>query len=350
MLVGLSLAALALAACDKKEAQEAPPVRPVISLVVEPKTEQVFGPFTGTVEPRYKTDLGFRASGRMVTRNANVGDLVKKGDLLASLDPSVAQFSLASAKADLMNSQATLANAASTQERKAALLKTGSAPQSDVDSAVASRDTAQAKVNQAQAALVKTKEQLDYTELRTDYDGVITNWNVEVGQVVTAGQTVVTVARPDVRDGVFDVPDELLAKVQVGADFAVALQADPSVVVSGKVREIAPESDSATRTRRIRLTLGQVPDAFRLGTTVAITLAEQREPVIPLPSGAVLERDGKTSVWVVSPDQKAVLKPVVLGARSGDVVEVKDGLGKGDRVITAGINSLSDGQPIKVEP
>ena len=341
-------ATLVLASCDRKKEAEAPPVQPVLSLVVEPETTQLFGPFTGTVEPRYRTDLGFRTAGRMVSRNANVGDSVKKGDLLASLDASVARFGLASAKADLANSQAALANASRTEQRKTVLLQTGSTAQSQVDTAVADKDTANAKVNQSQASLVKAQQQLDFTDLHTDYDGVITSWALEVGQVVTPGQTVVTVAQPGVRDGVFDIPDDLLGKVQPGAKFSISLQADPTIAVPGEVREIAPESDTATRTRRIRLTLSDVPDGFRLGTTVTLTLKEPKPPTVMVPATAILDKDGHASVWLVSSNNTAVTKPVVLGARQNDRVTVTEGLAKGDRVITAGVHSLAEGQPIKL--
>lgn len=341
-------AAILMASCDRKKEAEAPPVRPVLSVLIEPETSQLFGPFTGTVEPRYRTDLGFRTAGRIISRNANVGDRIAKGDLLATLDPSVARFGLASAKADLTNSQAALANASRTEERKATLLQSGSTAQSQVDTAVADKDTAEAKVNQSKASLVKAQQQLDFTNLNSDYDGVITSWSLEVGQVVTPGQTVVTVAQPGARDGVFDIPDDLLGKFPTGAKFSVSLQGDSGITVPGEVREIAPQSDTATRTRRIRLTLGEPPDAFRLGTTVTLTLNEPKPPTILVPGTAILDKDGHASVWLVSASKTAVPRPVVLGARLNDRVTVTDGLAKGDRVITAGVHSLADGQPIKL--
>lgn len=339
-------ATIALASCGQKKEAEAPPTRPVLSLVIEPETSELVGPFTGTVQPRYKTDLGFRTAGRMISRSANVGDQVAKGDLLASLDASVARFGLASAKADLTNAQATLNNAARTEQRKTVLLQTGSTARSQLDTAVADKDTAEAKVNQSQASLVKAQQQLDFTDLHSEYDGVIQSWSVEVGQVVTPGQTVVTVAQPGVRDGVFDIPDDLLGTFQPGATFSVSLQADASIAIPGEVREIAPQSDAATRTRRIRLTLSDVPDAFRLGTTVSLTLQEPKPATVMVPAAAILDKDGQASVWLVSSANTAVAKPVTLGARRNDRVTVTEGLAKGDRLITAGVHSLADGQPI----
>ena len=341
------LGALFTASCDRPK-DEPPPVRPVLSRVVEPVSDQVFGPFAGSVQPRYKTDLGFRASGRMIARNANLGDQIPKDFVLASLDPRVAALSLASARADLANSQAQLVNAAGTEQRQSTLLQTGATAQSQVDSAVANRDTAKAKVNQAEAALTKAQEQLDYMTLRPDFAGVITNWSVEVGQLVSSGQTVVTVARPDQRDAVFDVPDDLIGKVAPGSSFTVSLQADLGVTTEGVVREIAPEADAATRTRRVKMTLPNAPNVFRLGTTVTITLKSAIPPIVTLPTAAILEKDGKASVWLASQDGKAEPKDVVIGARDGDTVTVSQGLEKGDRVIVAGVHSLSAGQPIKL--
>jgi RND family efflux transporter MFP subunit len=341
-------AAMILAACTRKEAEQPPPIRPVLSLVIAPKADHLFGPFIGTVEPRYQTALGFRASGRMISREANVGDRVTEGQRLAALDPRVVRFALASAVADLANAQAQLTNAVATEQRQRALLQTQAVAQSQVDAAVASKDTAQARVNQAQASLVKAREQADYTELHSDYDGVITTWSLEVGQVVSAGQTVVTVARPDIRDAVFDVPDDLLDHVRPDANFSVTLQSNETVVTTGEVREIAPEADAATRTRRIRLTLKDPPAAFRLGTTVAITLAGDAKPTIAVPASAILDKDGQASVWLVTAGGTVETRPIVIGTWQGQTVTVVQGLAKGDRVVVAGVHSLSDGQSIKL--
>ena len=344
-------AALALLAggCDRHRHDEPPPpIRPVLSLVVQPAAARAERAFAGTVEARYQAQLGFQTAGRMISRSANVGDRVAKGQQLATLDAAVARLALTSSQADLANAQAMLTNAAATYARQQELIKTQSVSQSQLDAAVATRDTAQAKVNQAKASLQKIQEQLGYTTLASDYDGVVASWDVEVGQVVSQGQTVVTIARPDARDGVFDVPDDLLGRFLPGARFEVGLLANPNLTVAGVVREIAPQSDAATRSRRIRLTLVDAADAFRLGTTVRIALTGTETLAIEVPSSAVLNRDGKTSVWLVGPDGKAVSRPVELGAARESAVAITEGLSAGDRVITAGVHSLSEGQPVKL--
>ena len=336
-----------LAGCDNKQAEAPPPVRPVLSEVVQPVRPAVTR-FTGTVEPRYEAQLGFQATGRMISRDVNVGDTVHKGQQLATLDPTVPRLAVASAEADLANAEAVLVNAAATLDRQQQLIKMGSVSQAQLDTAVASRDTARARTDQLTAALAKAREQLGYAVLRSDYDGVVASWSAEVGQVVSASQTVAMVARPDPRDAVFDIPDERVALFPPGARFRVSLYADPTVTAEAVVREIAPQSDAATRSRRIRLTLDGPPASFRLGATVQVAVTEAASAELEIPDTAVLRDGAGTSVWLVSHDLRAETRAITVGPAVGTRVPVAAGLAPGDRVITAGVHSLSPGQAVKL--
>jgi RND family efflux transporter MFP subunit len=118
---------------------------------------------------------------------------------------------------------------------------------------------------------------------------------------------------------------------------------------TGRVREIAPEADPTTRTRRVRLTLDNPPDVFLLGTTVLVTRTTDVSPRVDLPVTALAERDGKTMVWVVDPRTKTVaLRDVEVAGRKGRMIIVTRGLAAGDRVVTAGVHSLSAGQSVKI--
>ena len=350
LLAAVLFATLALAACDRKGEEEAPPpVRPALSLVVRPAARDALRSLTGTVEPRYQSQLGFQATGRMTSRDVNVGDRVTKGQRLATLDPTVPRLAVQSAKADLANAQAALVNAEAGDRRQQELIKTDSVSQAQVDSARAARDTAAARVRQAEASLQKAQEQLGYTVLTCGYDGVVASWTAEVGQVVSSGQTVVTIARPDVRDGVFDVPDDLVERFAPGSRFAVALLADPSVTASATAREVSPMSDAATRTRRVRLTLEGAGEAFRLGTIVTTAVAGTTAPAaVTIPDTAVFERDGKRFVWIIGPDGRVAAHEVALGPARDGILPVLSGLAEGDRVLTAGVHSVTDGQTVKI--
>jgi membrane fusion protein, multidrug efflux system len=339
--------AAALAACDRPEA--APPVRPVLTTTVAIQTSEAFGPFAGTIEPRYQTNLGFQIAGRMVGRDFTVGDLVKNGIRLAVLDTTVLQFQLSAAQADVASAEAQLINVTATEARQRTLLQTGATTQASLESAVASRETADARAVQARANLKKAQDQLGYSEIKADFDGVVTFWSVEVGQVVAAGQTVVTMARPDIREAVFDVPDAMVADIPRDAEFRILLQVDETVTTAGRVREIAPQSDAATRTRRIRLSLDKLPPAFRLGTTVTVSFPRSVAPRIKLPVTALLEQDGKTSVWVVDTGTRTVKRTDVKVISRNAGITIEPTLNAGSQVVIAGVHSLSDGQPVKIE-
>ena len=346
----LGLLAAALAACHPaEEGAGPPPVRPVLYAVAKPVDAIMFGPFAGFVAPRYQSEIGFQIAGRMIARDVTMGDVVKKGQRIAALDPVVTRFALNRAEADLSDAQAQAENANATEARQRRLMANGNVTQARLDSAVASRDTAQARLAQAQASLQKARDQMGYTELRADFDGVVTVRSAEVGQVLSAGQAVATLARPEEREAVVDIPEDLVGAMPKDALFAVALQSAPEVTATGRVRETAPFADQMTRTRRIRMTLLNPSDAFRLGSTITVGLSRETKPRFFLPPTAVLDAEGRTSVWVVSDSGDAVFRrDVVVAERTGDRVAVTEGLKAGERIVLAGANSLSEGQRVRL--
>ncbi|OHV66838.1 efflux transporter periplasmic adaptor subunit [Mesorhizobium sp. LCM 4577] len=342
------LALLALAGCSRSEEKPPEIVRPVLSVVIEPKTVETFG-FAGSVEPQYSADLAFRLLGRVVSRDVKVGDLVTKGTTIAALDPTALELAVQASKADLSNAQAQFANAAASEERQRALLASANTSQSVFDAAQQARQAAAAGVERANAALAKSQEQLGYARLFSDFDGVVTAVGAEVGQTVSPGQTIVTVARTDPREAVVDIPDQLTGDLTVGTPFEIILQSLPTIKTDAKLREVAPQSEGATRTRRVRLTLINPPSAFRLGSTITATRMTKVAPTIELPMSALLEKDGSQKVWIVDPRSSSVsAHEIKVAAKSGGSFTVSEGLAAGMRVVTAGVHSLSEGQKVKV--
>lgn len=344
-----SAALIALAGCRDEVKAPPAPVRPVFSFVTQSRSGPAFA-LAGTVEPEIKTDLSFRVLGRMIARAVNVADLVKKGQMLAALDPTALELAVRSAAADLSNAQAQLANAFGTEDRQRVLLETNVTAKATYEAAQQGLAAAQSNVVRAQANLTKAREQLGYAQLTSDFDGVVTATGAEVGQVVSPGQAVVTVARPDVREAVIDVPDALAGPLRIGTPFDVVLQLDPSVRVAGRLREIAPQADPLTRTRRIKITLENPPDVFRIGTTVTVNAMTEVAPTIKIPRTAVLEKDGKSFAWVVDPQTSTVSRREVRVAPDDPArVTVLAGIEPGERVVTAGVRSLADGQKVKID-
>lgn len=347
--LGLLSMAMLLAACSKSEPPPEP-VRPVLSIKVQALNEETLGRFAGSIQARYESNTGFRVGGRIASRNVDVGAEVQKGTLLATLDPSDQQNQLRSAQGDLAKVQAQLINARANARRQQALFDRGVGAQAQLDIATTDLKTTQASLDQARAAVNQSKDQLSYTELRSDHKAVVTAWNAEAGQVVTAGQQVVTLAQPDIKEAVIDLPDTLVDEIPSDVVFLVAGQLDPSINTTATIREIEPQAQSATRTRRARLTLASTPDGFRLGTAISVTLSSAIKPRIELPATALQEADGKTRIWVIDTQSKTVApRDVSVISRTDGTVVLAGGVKSGEQVVTAGVNSLKPGQAVKLD-
>ncbi|MFT0865352.1 efflux RND transporter periplasmic adaptor subunit [Pseudomonas sp. CAM1A] len=339
-------AALLLAACGSDQ-EQVEPIRPVLSTVVEPQVQAQLGRFAGTIQARFESTLGFRVSGRIARRWVDVGAQVKPGDTLATLDPTDQQNQLRAAEGDLAKVQAQWINAQADARRQQQLYDRGVGAQAQLDIAQTNLKTTGASLEQARSAVSQARDQLDYSTLGTDHAAVVTAWQAEAGQTVSAGQAVVTLARPDVKEAVIDLPTYLAEQLSKDLTFTVALQLEPSISTTATLRELEPQADATTRTRRARLTLASTPDTFHLGTAVSVTLSSAVSPRSELPRTALLERDGKTQVWVVDPQQKTVaIRDVQLLERDEQRIVLAAGVQPGERVVTAGVNILKPGQKV----
>jgi RND family efflux transporter MFP subunit len=345
----LVFAGVMLVACSKKEPPPEP-VRPVLSIKVEALAEENLGRFAGSIQARYESNVGFRVPGRIASRSVDVGAEVDKGALLATLDPTDQQNQLRSAEGDLASVQAQFINAQANARRQQELFDRGVGSQAQLDSAQTDLKTTQASLDQAKAAVSQARDQLNYVELRSDHKAVVTAWNAEAGQVVTAGQQVVTLAQPDIKEAVIDLPDTLVDQLPEGVVFQVASQLNPEISTTATVREIEPQAQSATRTRRARLTLAETPTAFRLGTAISVTLSSAVKPRIELPLSALQEVEGKPRIWIVDAQTQTVSpRDVSIVSRTDSSVIVASGVKSGERIVTAGVNSLKPGQKVKVD-
>ena len=348
---------LGLAACRDDEQEPAPPVRPVLSVVAAVRTTDTLGPYAGTIEPRYKSDLGFRVFGRMVARFVDVGAIVAKDQELAALDPAVQALAVRSAQATVAGAEAQYANAEAEEGRQRDLAQRNITPPAQFELIQRNRETAEANLTRARASLRKAKDLLSFTQLKADFDGVVTGRYAEPGQVVNAGQKIVTVARPEIKEAVIAVPNELADTLSHANDFTMTVDLDHVVSMKAAgVRSVDPTADATTRTRSVFLTLDDPPAAFRLGITIAVTLSRPVSPRIDLPATALLDKGGQSFVWLVDPAKSTVaLHEVTVLSRDEDTVTVAAGSGAADlsngaRVVIAGAHSLAPGQAVKLAP
>jgi RND family efflux transporter MFP subunit len=229
--------------------------------------------------------------------------------------------------------------------RQRELLKNGHTTQVQYDQALKTFKTAQAQLDAARAKQVQASENLGYTDLRADDDGVITAVGANSGQVVSSGQMVVRLARPGEREAVFNVAEGAFKNAPKDPSVEVDLVSNPEIKTVGKVRYVSPQADPATRTYTVRVSLPDAPPQMRLGANVIGTVTLGRMQTVTIPGSALFQKDGKPAVWLVK-DNAVQLKPIAVQRYQGDSVVVKDGLGEGDIVVTAGVQKLLPGQKV----
>ena len=349
LAIPMALAVMALGACTKKE--EPPPVvRPVRSVVVEKR--QVGDPkvVSGHLRARNEVNLAFRISGRIIERKVGVGDKVEAGQTVALLDAEVERNARNSAQADVAAARASLDQSEAFERRQKKLLTEWVISPNEYDSALRQLKTTKAQLDAAQAKLKSAEEQLSYTELKSDAAGVITEKGAEVGEVVPAGKMVLQVAQQTGRDAVFDVPAQAIRDgLSLGAQGEVWLADHPEIKADGKVREISPQADPVTRNYQVKVELADPPAGMFLGATILGRLKLKAESVIEVPSSALTMIENKPAVWVVdAKDQRVHRRGIDISRHAPDSVIVTDGLNSGERVVTAGVQELHEGQPVKL--
>ncbi|MGA0572347.1 efflux RND transporter periplasmic adaptor subunit [Variovorax sp. VNK109] len=345
-LVVLS-AVLVLVGCSKPAPPEEP-VRAVKVLTVGAQDFSASYEFAGEVRARVESRLGFRVGGKIVQRQAEVGQRVRAGQLLAQLDPQDYRLAADAARAQVQSAQTNRDLAAADFKRFATLKDQGFISGAELERRESTLKAAQASLEQAQAQLNSQGNQAAYTNLTADAAGVVTAVEAEPGQVVTAGTPVVRVAQDGGRDAVFSVPEDKVAAIRTGSDVSVRAWAQ-NAELSGKVREVAASADPVTRTFAVKVAL-DAASAPPLGATVYLTpaaLAHAGVQVLKLPTSALRQEGQGSAVWVLDEANMTVRsQPVVVATADGNEAVIASGLQPGMKVVSAGVHVLSPGQKV----
>jgi membrane fusion protein, multidrug efflux system len=346
VLVWLGLSLFSVQAAPVTPPEEVRPVRTIIATV---RAEGEPVSVTGHIRARTDESLAFRIDGKLIARRIGIGQIVKPGDLVGEIDPLPQQDALRAAQARLTAAQAVLEEAGKNLYRKKTLLASGTSTGVQVDAAEQTFRSAQAQVDAAAAQLHSAEDQLSYTKLKADAAGVVIATGAEAGEVVRAGQMIVTVAHQDGADAVFDVPASLIRRVSPDAEISIELNDDPNIHTLGRVREVAPQADPVTRSYPVKVGLIDWPEAMRLGATVTGRTHMRAPAGIELPATALTTLENKAAVWVVDPKTNEVsLRPVELERQDSDSIIVIRGLEGGEIVVTAGVHALRPGQKVRL--
>ncbi|WP_460837638.1 efflux RND transporter periplasmic adaptor subunit [Noviherbaspirillum agri] len=341
------VAPLMLAACSKP-AEKVEEIRPVRVIRLAADNVDVAAEFSGEVRARVESRLGFRVGGKIVSRKVDVGSIVKRGQVLMQLDPQDLQLAQAQANAGLKAAESNRDLANAEMKRYQELREKNFVSQAVLDGKETAFKAAQASYEQALAAYRNQSNQAGYTTLVADIDGVVTSVDAEVGQVVGAGSPVVRVARAGEKEIVIGLPEDKVDTLRRMKDVRVRTWARPNESIPGKLREVSPVADPATRTYTAKISIPDAPESVKLGMTAYVTfVAKTSDAMIKLPLNALFQQKSSTSVWVVEND-KVKLVPVQIAGATGNDILVANGLSPGQTIVTAGVNLLKDGQKVKI--
>ncbi len=348
-LVGLAL----FAGCSRPAPPEEP-VRAVKLVAVQPVADGPTQTYAADIRARVESRLGFRVGGKLLQRPAEVGQTVRAGQLLAVVDPQDYQSVAQAAEAQVAAARTQRDLAAADLQRFEGLRAQGFVSGAEIQRRQTTLAAAQAALDQAQAQAQVQGNQASYTRLLADADGVVVAVEAEPGQVVSAGVTIVRLARLGPRDAVLALPEDRVASVRLGQPAQVALWADSAHLLAGKVREVAASADPLTRTFTVKVAL-PVEATAPLGATATVRLgsaaADRTQPppsaAFRLPAAALWQQGSGSAVWVFDATAGVVrARTVSVASVDGSDAVVTQGLQAGDEVVAAGTHVLSDGQPV----
>lgn len=336
-----------LGACAKP-VEKAEDIRPVRAMTLKNGTADVIAEFPGEVRARVESRLGFRVGGKIVARKVDLGAVVKRGQVLMQLDPQDLQLVQAQADAALKAADSNLALARAEFNRYQDLRAKNFVSQAVLDAKETGFKAAQSSRDQARAAYRTQANQSGYTTLVSDVDGVVTSVDAEVGQVVAAGSPVIRVAQTGEKEIVIGIPENKVESLRRISDVRVRIWANPGDVIAGKIRELSPIADSATRTYTAKISILDAPDDVRLGMTAYVSFADKTpNAMIKVPLSALFQDKAGTAVWVV--DGGAVrLTSVQVAGPSGNDILLSGGVAPGQTIVTAGVNLLKPGQKVNI--
>jgi membrane fusion protein, multidrug efflux system len=309
--------------------------------------------YAGEIRARVESQLGFRVAGKIISRAVGPGQRVKAGQVLARLDPQDYDLAVGAARAQRAAALTQRDLALADVRRYVELKAQGFISGAELERRESAFQSAQAQLDQAQAQLAVQANQASYSALTANAPGIVTAAQAEVGQVVTAGAPVLSIAVDGPRDAVFAVAEDQIGRFTLGQTLQAKVWGQAQVL-TGQVRELSAAADPMTRTFTVKLALDAVQDrAPALGATVQVRApsdAPQRvDALIKLPTSALRQDGSATAVWLFDSNSMTVRsQPVQVATMDGNEAVIASGLAPGSLVVSTGVHVLSPGQKVTV--
>jgi RND family efflux transporter MFP subunit len=340
----MPIAAL-LSACSPEPAPEA--LRTVRTAEVRYDKAHEVNRYFGSVQARYEVDQGFRVGGKVMTRKVDVGQKVRQGDVLATLDDMDYKLAVQAAHEQRVAAEAQARQAESDKRRLQALKADGSVSVSDEEKAHSNAQVTRATAEARARELELARNRLEYTTLRASQDGVVTSVKFEVGQVVAEGQPIVSIAKEAEPEIVVNVPEDQLALFKASR-YKATLTSAPEQAFDVVLRELSPQAASTTRTFRARLKPAQ-PRPLPLGASATLVIERPvgKSAAAAIPASAITQNKGEPAVWVVrrtGSEGAATVDLVTVTIHDYRTDEVLiSGPNAGELVVTAGVQKMAPG-------
>ena len=339
---------ISVSAADDKKAASAPAKAALTVTVVQPQTTTLARTITanGSIAAWQEASIGTEANGlRLADVKVNVGDVVRRGQVLATFAPDTMQADVAQTKAAVAEAEATLAEASANAQRARTLQATGALSDSVINQYLTAERTARSRLDAQRAMASMQQLRLKQTLVLAPDNGVISARSATVGAVLPAGQELFRMIRQGRLEWRAEVAANDMAALQPGMAALVTAGNAPSI--KGTVRMIAPTVDPQTRNGLVYVTL-PASGAARAGMFARGEFEIGSGSGLTLPQSAVLLRDGFSYVLRVSAESKVSQVKVTAGRRVGDRIEIVGGLDAGARVIATGGGFLVDGDTVRV--
>lgn len=303
--------------------------------------------FSGVVKGRYETDLAFQVGGKIISRNVQVGSTVRAGDILMTIDPKDIVEQNKTFAAQVSSAFAQMKLAESNLQRYSELFKEDAISAATLEQYKTEYAAATANYNSALAQAEQSNNALDYTNLFATADGVISAINAEVGQVISAGQTILKLTQTNEMEVEINIPENKISEIKIGQPCEINFWANDKII-AGRVREISPIADNNSRTFTVKISIENLSENIQLGMTANVLITEKNlnTQEIILPLSAIYQTGETPQVWIVK-DDKVTLKNISTADFENNFVKVR-GLSAGDIVVIAGVHKLREGQAVRL--
>jgi RND family efflux transporter MFP subunit len=341
---------LALVACGESTKADPRTEAPLVRVATVQGAASASRSFTGTVAARVQSDLGFRVSGKVLERLVDAGQTVKRGQPLMRIDPVDLKLAVNAEQQAVAAARALAKQTAADEVRYRELLRTKLISASAYDQAKAAADSARAQLNAAAAQAEVAGNASGYAELVADADGVVMETLAEPGQVVSAGQVVVRVARAGPREAVVQLPETL--RPAVGSAARATLYGKEGVVIPARLRQLSDAADPLTRTFEARYVLGEDQADIPLGTTVTIRIPAGQTSTrgdLQVPLGAVVDTGKGPGVWVIQgKPAKVAWRSIAVQRLDDESARITGPLKQGERIVALGAHLLREGEQVRI--